>query len=225
MAPCEPERPRERLVEHLLATLSLDWSEPPPDVQRLLQRVSALPWAPDTSHEAYLERVDGPAHADPAREARYREALVEVRGLADRGAALDLPLVTRVQGLVLGRPAAFRRGAALARGGREAYALFPELEAMLRRKLRVDAADGCHPLVQACRLYLDLIFVHPFEDGNARAARLWWEFLLRRARTCGPRIEELVRWEKVPGDAAAAWRLVRFCAQRALARHGCHTRP
>lgn len=215
------ERAREGLVAHLLTTLSLDWTRPPADVADLLGRVDRLDRVDAGAHEDYVAQVDAPAHGDPAREARYRAALARVRALASAGATLDLDLLARVQGLVLtGSDAAsapVRTTTAFApdrRGGVTAYAWFDGLPAMLRRKVRADAADGLHPLVQACRLYLDLIFFHPFADGNARAARLWFEFLLRRGRVRVPRLLDVVRLEKVPGDRALPWRLVRVAAQR-----------
>lgn len=215
------ERPREGLVAHLLATLSLDWSRPPTDVADLLARVDRLGRVETGAHEDYMAQVDAPAHGQPERDARYRAALAQVRALADAGATLDLDLLARVQGLVLsGADAAsapVRTTTAFSpcrRGGVMAYAWFDGLEAMLRRKVRADAADGLHPLVQACRLYLDLIFFHPFADGNARAARLWFEFLLRRGRVRVPPLLDVVRLEKIPGDRALPWRLVRVAAQR-----------
>jgi hypothetical protein len=210
--------PREGLVPHLLVTLKLDWARPPADVARALEDVQALEWVETGAHEDYVARIDAPAHGDPARDARYRAALAQVRALADERATVDLDLLARVQGLVLDdageepRPAPLRTTTAFApnrRGGLTAYAWFDGLEAMLRRKVQVDAADGLHPVVQACRLYLDLIFFHPFADGNARAARLWFEFLLRRGRVRVPPLVDVVRLEKIPGDPDLPWRFVR----------------
>jgi hypothetical protein len=208
--------PREALVPHLLATLRVDWGRPPDDVARLLGQVDAAPWRETGAHEAYLDEVDAPAHGDPAREARYRAGLAEVRALADAGAALEWEAMQRVQAAVLGAPAAFRDGPAFARGGDETYAWFAGVEAMFRRKVAVDGADGAHALVKACRLYLDVIFFHPFADGNARAARLWLEFLLRRARVPTPPLADLVRLPKVAGSPALPWTFVRLAAKRLL---------
>jgi hypothetical protein len=216
-----PPEAREALLPHLMTTLAIDWDRPPPDVWSLLDRVDALPWVETGDHERYLVTVDAPAHGDSARDERYRRALAAVRAHADAGAVLDLALVSRVQTIVLGGPGPIRTTTAFARGGSEAYAHFDGLGAMFGRKIAADARDGCHPLVQACRLYLDIIFFHPFADGNARAARLWFEFLLRRARVPVPPIEDVVRLEKSAGDESAAWRLVRLAAKRLLERTLC----
>ncbi|MDP9795086.1 hypothetical protein J2S43_003598 [Catenuloplanes nepalensis] len=46
-----------------------------------------------------------------------------------------------------------------------------------------EATDPGVPLAsRAARVYLDTAFVHPFPDGNARAAMLCLYFVLRRAR-------------------------------------------
>lgn len=209
--------PREALVPHLLATLRLDWGRPPDDVRALLARVDALPWRDTGAHEDYVARVDEPAHPDPARTARYLDALGAVRAHADAGGAVEWDVLRQVQSTALGRPAGFREGPAFARGGEETYAWFPGVEAMFRRKVAVDGADGAHALVKACRLYLDLIFFHPFVDGNARAARLWFEFVLRRARVPTPPLLDLVRLPKVAGSAELPWTLVRLAAKRLVA--------
>ncbi len=211
--------PREALVPHLRATLGIAWSAPPDDVRDLLAALDRLSWRETSDHELYLDRRDGPAHADPARMGRYRRALAEVRALASASARLDLDLMLRVQTIVLEAPATVRTTTAFAKGGLEAYAWFDGMEAMLRRKVVADAADGCHALIQACRLYLDIIFFHPFADGNARAARLWFDFLLRRSHVMAPPFEDVVRLEKPAGDPDAAWRFVRLAAKRALAMH------
>ncbi|HZV00742.1 MAG TPA: Fic family protein [Planctomycetota bacterium] len=208
--------PREALLPHLYAALSMDWGNPPEDVRRLLMDVDRLPWSITDDQENFIERLDGPAHGDPVRDERYRTALARVRALADGSSPLDLDLMVEIQTILLGRPVSVRKTTAFAKAGREAYAWFEGFESMLRRKIAADAVDACHPLVRACRLYLDIIFFHPFEDGNARAARLWFEFVLQRARVAGPPIEDVVLLPKQAGDAEAAWRLVRLAAKRAL---------
>jgi len=57
----------------------------------------------------------------------------------------------------------------------------------------------------------------PFEDGNARAARLWFEYALRRARLPTPPLAPWVLRPKRPGDVEHYGQLVRFAA-RSVAR-------
>src|SRR5690606_13795372 len=37
-----------------------------------------------------------------------------------------------------------------------------------------------HPLITGCIFHYELEFIHPFEDGNGRAGRLWHSVLLHR---------------------------------------------
>jgi hypothetical protein len=50
------------------------------------------------------------------------------------------------------------------------------------------------------RLYLHLCFFHPFANGNARAARLWFDYLLRRGGYEIAFVEPLFVVERFAGD-------------------------
>jgi len=68
------------------------------------------------------------------------------------------------------------------KGGRERYPIVPDLRERLASALR-DAEDPqTSRIVRAVRLYLDICYLHPFADGNARAARLALDHLLTRYR-------------------------------------------
>lgn len=36
-----------------------------------------------------------------------------------------------------------------------------------------------HPLIKSCVFHYEMVFIHPFEDGNGRIARLWQSLILR----------------------------------------------
>lgn len=36
-----------------------------------------------------------------------------------------------------------------------------------------------HPLIKSCVFHYEMVFIHPFEDGNGRMARLWQSLILR----------------------------------------------
>jgi hypothetical protein len=209
----------EKLLPHLQATLALDWALP--HLRSNLDAASARPFEETGAQERFLEELDAPAHEDPPREARFRTALVRVRALADAREPLTYARLCEVQAQVLGHPVAFREGDAFAHGGAHRYCFFPELEAMFIRKVEVDARDECHPVAQAARLYLDIIFFHPFPDGNARAARLWLEFLLRRSRLPTPSLAPLVLLPKQPGDGKRYEHFVRLLARGIAGRRHC----
>lgn len=123
---------------------------------------------------------------------RYRAALA-------LGSSLPFPDEASLRAVqhTLGVDTAFRTGDAHARG--RTYAWRPGLEARFFRKVSRDAREGLHPLAAGIRLYLDLIHVHPFADGNARAATIWLCWALSRAGWPLPDLEAVVRLPKPPG--------------------------
>jgi len=204
----------DALPLHMTLWQRVDPRSPPADIARLLADASAAPFSDRDTHTDFVRRLDGPQHGDEARAARYLEALARVRRLADEGRSLTWEVAAAIQGVVLGLdgPAEVRSGEAFARGGEHRYACLPDLQERFAARLALwDAAD-VDPVVAACGVYLDIIFLHPFVDGNARAARLAYELLLRRARRPVPRLEDLLRLRKRPGDADDFWRLVRLSA-------------
>lgn len=210
----------EKLVPHLRATLAVDWTCP--QLRADLEAASARPFEETEAQEDYLSRHDSPSHdGDTAREARFLSALARVRALADAREPLTWARLTEVQAEMLGRPVGFRTAEAFAHGGAHRYLYAPELEEMFVRKVEADARDGCHPVAQAVRLYLDLAFFHPFPDGNARAARLWFEFILRRARLPMPPLAPWVLLPKTPGDVERYGRYVRLAARSISGRTSC----
>jgi len=146
-------------------------------------------------HLAYINGRD--AERDATRRARMTEAIATVRGAARAGEPLDFALLARCQRVVLGLDVApsFRPTDAWAKGGRERYGRGPRTPAEFERCLG-QAADGS-PIPCAARAYLDVCFFHPFDDGNARAARLALDWVLTRAglalRVADP-IFSLPRW-------------------------------
>ncbi|MGW1991315.1 Fic family protein [Embleya sp. NPDC001921] len=85
------------------------------------------------------------------------------------------------QRTVLGRSTAgFRTMPAFAKGGLERYGLAPDTHALFERCLADSACPDPSLPSRAARAYLDVLFFHPFEDGNARAAMLAPAFVLAR---------------------------------------------
>jgi hypothetical protein len=130
-------------------------------------------------HERYIARIE--RLRDPERADRMASALVLCRDSATRGMQLMVDQLAEWQAIVLGQRAELRTGVAFAKRGRERYGISPDLRADFERAL-ADAADPATPIaVRAARVYLDVCFFHPFDDGNARAARLALDHVLTSA--------------------------------------------
>ncbi len=172
------------------------------------------------AHVRFAREVDGPAHPEPGRTDRYLLALAHALALPglDRDALIDL------QSTVLGRPALLRTGDAFARAGAHRYPSRPDLGAQLDAALTGLHDPAVHPAVRATMAYLDVIFLHPFDDGNARLARLLMHHTLHRAGLHPPRFEGVLLVQKNPGDEEGFWRLVRVVggSSAAVARSRAH---
>jgi hypothetical protein len=124
---------------------------------------------------------------------------------------LTFAALARWQAQVLRVPAAgFRTGVAYAKGGRERYGLErdtrPRFEACL-----AEAADPAVPLPsRAARVYLDVLFVHPFDDGNARAAMLCLYHVLRRDSVTLDLAAPVLTVVRRAGDLSGALDLIRL---------------
>jgi len=213
----------DALSPHLTLRATLDLHTPPVAVARALDALDALDPTADCGpevHARFARVIDGPAHGDPARTARYLDALAFTQRLP----RLDRDALTTVQTLVLGGPAPLRRTDAFARDGAHRYPWRDDLSTRVDEALHGATAVAVHPVVRACLVYLDVIFLHPFEDGNARAARLVMHHTLHRAGYGAPRFDDVLFVRKTPGDTEGFWRLVRITAGSigAVARSRAH---
>ncbi|MEV4298689.1 Fic family protein [Microbispora rosea] len=169
---------------------------------------------------------------DPDRAERLLSALALVYADAAQESPLTFGLIAEWQRLVLGvATAPFRDGYAYAKGGRERYGLTPHTQTDFARHL-LESADSGVPLpARAARAYLDVIFFHPFADGNARAALLTLAFVLRRERVMLDHVGPLqtARYADDPAGAAdfadLVGVLIRATRRRVTAsRHAAHRR-
>jgi hypothetical protein len=142
-------------------------------------RVHPLRDVHDDGHLRYVRNVE--RSRDPLRADRMAEAIALARRSAQRGAPLDVAMLCRWQATVLGEPSvAVRTTDAYAKRGRERYGTPPDLESKLESYLAEACRDDAPAAVRAARVYLDVLFLHPFRDGNARAARLALDHVLTR---------------------------------------------
>jgi hypothetical protein len=165
---------REDLVTWWRVRDSIDWAATP-----WTRHHDAAPTCRD-GFEAFVRGTAATRGAD--RAARLLRALALAGAAADAGAPLTFDLLARWQAVVLAEPAVgFRTGPAFAKDGRERYGLAADTGSRFARCLDEAADAHVPPAARAARVYLDVSFVHPFPDGNGRAAMLTMYHVLRRA--------------------------------------------
>lgn len=131
-------------------------------------------------HRAFIARHDVARSVDRAR--CLSDALTFVRAEAHAQRPLSWTMLREAQRRALGvQSVGFREGDAFAHRGRERYALGADTLARFERCLAEAGDAALPPLARAARVYLDVCFVHPFADGNARAARLALDHVLTAA--------------------------------------------
>lgn len=181
------------------------------------QTVKRLPWAsladgwpeaqgcPDSVpsvealHRAYVERFD--TFRDPERAALMLTAIGAVAERARAGDAVSWGGLCSIQRVVLDcESVGFRDGVAYANSKMETYGSHPRLEAALAKTLATIDGGDLHPLLKACRLYLDVRFFHPFADGNSAAARLVFQWICQREGVRLPEVTPLYRLPVFPGN-------------------------
>jgi hypothetical protein len=158
--------------------------------------------------DAHARFIEGPERRrDEERARRMWLALQAARKCAASGEPLTVARLLEWQELVLGRPARIRETDAFAKEGRERYHWDPKTFPRFERWL-AEAMDASTPVnVRAARAYLDVCFTHPFDDGNARAARLVLDFVLSREGLWLRAVEPLFVLSRAADDARGAFGL------------------
>lgn len=112
---------------------------------------------------------------------------------------------------MLGAPhVAFRATEAFAKQGRERYGLDSRSEQRFEDCLRDANGARASLSLRAARAYLDVLFFHPFADGNARAATLTLDFILAREGVVLDQVAPLYVISRRADDAAGAQAFVRL---------------
>lgn len=128
-------------------------------------------------HFHYIRNVDGAR--SPERAERLTEALHLVRQHALAKKKLTLETLSEWQAVVLGLDnLRLRSTDAYAKQGRERYPYSEKLQEVVGQVLSDAFDSSLIPEVRAARAFLDICFVHPFDDGNGRLARLVLDFVL-----------------------------------------------
>lgn len=131
----------------------------------------------DDWHLQFIKTIDQPKSKERAE--LLATALKEVRSLAAQGSLLTFELFCEIQGIILRRSKVdFRKTTAFGKQGREKYGFHPDIKELFVQRLLEHQTTTLPPAVRAARAYLDVCFFHPFPDGNARAARLAFDYIL-----------------------------------------------
>ncbi|MBB6395609.1 hypothetical protein BKA00_002523 [Actinomadura coerulea] len=138
-------------------------------------------------------------------------ALARVRDDARRGLDPSFERLAAWQAVVLGHgPVEFRTGPARAKAGRERYGLDHRTQPRFRACL-AQSTDPSVPLpARVARAYLDVLFFHPFDDGNGRAAMLMLYFLLLRDSVVIDQAAPMLVVSRRADDRAGALALARL---------------
>ena len=208
-------RRAEALLPHLIASLSMGWDSPPEYIAERLN--SAFPAT--TPDEARTMNVAAPeSEGETKRQAWIKQRCGHLplehlnRNVHPRAPSLEAMIGVQ-ETMLKSRPIRFRSTVAFTSVRDERYAYFDGIEEMFRRKIDADMADRCHPMIKAMRLYLDILFFHPFPDGNARAATLWSAYLCRINGIHAPHFRDIERFPLLPGNRHCYWSLVDFAIE------------
>lgn len=167
-----PDRSKDSLDDWMLIRTEISWPS-----WRDTGRVSGAP-ALDGFRDFFMATRCG---RDSEGTARVLTALDVAFADAEQRGPLTFALMAKWQRTVLGHDlVVFRTMPAFAKGGRERYGLAPDTRARFERCLTESAQPDLPLPSRAARTYLDILFFHPFEDGNAPAAILALAFVLAR---------------------------------------------
>ncbi|MCU7731173.1 Fic family protein [Actinoplanes sp. KI2] len=186
------------------------------DLTRWLEVRAEVDWGSAAAPISDPVRSDRDGIADhfAERESGGKElsiVLDQVRRAAADRAPLTFARLAEWQRTVLGvTEARFRTGPASAKGGRESYHWHADLPDRFDACLN-EATDDDVPLPsRAARVYLDVAFFHPFDDGNARAAALALYYVLARDGVILDRAEPLLMTVRRAHDTLGAAGLARL---------------
>jgi hypothetical protein len=131
-------------------------------------------------HVHFLETVV--QARSPERAANLQAALKLARADAAAEQTLTFARLSCWHGVATGQSSNhFRRTTAFAKDGEERYGIEATTEHQFAACLSQANEPGRPLLARSTCAYLDVLFFHPFADGNARAAALTLDFVLFRA--------------------------------------------
>ncbi|HBQ16373.1 MAG TPA: hypothetical protein DEF51_36340 [Myxococcales bacterium] len=131
------------------------------------------------AHRQFIRLHDRPRST--VRADAMTRALVRARYGAKQRLKLDQGLLREwLEIALVSSDFTLRRGEVTSRDGGERYARPKDLEQRLAQVLADATDDAVPPMSRAARVYMDLGVLCPFSDGNARVARLTFDYVLSR---------------------------------------------
>ena len=156
-----------------------------PARDQLLSAYSKYPFkikflATKDAHKELIEEYDFKRSSERAE--RLLEVLELSRGLAKAKEPLSWEILSEWQGKILGYKTDFRTTEAFAKNGKEKYKITQYTELEFKKLIKDVNDETIDPILRAATVYQDIIFYHPFEDGNSRLARMALEYVLFKAK-------------------------------------------
>ena len=160
-------------------------------------------------HRHFLDNIVRPR--DLTRATRLHAALDRVRADAQSGAALTFDRLSQWHKIAVDATSSeFRRTIAFAKKGQEKYGIDDRTEDKFAACLSEASSSEGSLSARATRAYLDVIFFHPFRDGNARMAALTLDFVLARGGVILDQVGPLFLVSRRADDAAGLAAFVRL---------------
>jgi Fic/DOC family len=156
-------------------------------------------------HRLWIQSIE--AARDAVRAQRMERALLDLRAAAEKH-PLDLASLLAAQQIAVPEQPGLRSTVAWAKAGREFYSVPNDLPGVFAVYIAEPMTDQDDVALRAVRLYLDICFLHPFKDGNARMARLALDAVLWRAGFQLRAVSALFSLERDPADERGAWRFM-----------------
>jgi hypothetical protein len=151
-------------------------------------------------HRHYIETVVRPR--DPIKADRLNLALDQVRIDAHHREELNFERLCAWQRILFeDSEISFRLTRAFAKSGREVYELDESTWAQFENCLGDANMNSTSVLARVTRAYLDVLFFHPFADGNGRAATLVLDFLLSKENIVLSEVRPLFMVSRSPDSA------------------------
>lgn len=164
------------------------------------------------NHDRALRQIEQWAAQRPAHALLTERDILEVHAL----------VLADIDSSHAGR---FRRDRVLIKGTRYIPPSSAKLDALLPATLSLATTPSTHPVLRAAEFHYNLVAIHPFQDGNGRAARLLMNYLLLRCGypsaiiTVERRGEYLSSLEEANvGRTQAFARFIASCVQHTLDR-------